>query len=36
MHSLVFGYPVITHNSSEWQMPEYEAIQAGLTCDSIK
>ena len=33
MHSLVFGCPVITHNCFEWQMPEYEAIQAGVTGD---
>ncbi len=36
MHSLVFGCPVITHNCFEWQMPEYEAIQAGLTGDFFK
>lgn len=33
MHSLVFGCPVITHNCFEWQMPEYEAIHAGITGD---
>lgn len=33
MHSLVFGCPVITHNCFEWQMPEYEAIKAGITGD---
>lgn len=33
MHALVFGCPVITHNCFEWQMPEYEAIQAGVTGD---
>lgn len=33
IHALMFGCPVITHNSFEWQMPEYEAIQAGLTGD---
>ena len=31
MHSLVFGCPVITHNCFEWQMPEFEAIQPGIT-----
>lgn len=31
IHALVFGCPVITHNSFEWQMPEFEAIQAGIT-----
>lgn len=31
IHTLVFGCPVITHNSFEWQMPEYEAIQDGVT-----
>lgn len=33
MHALVFGCPVITHNNFAWQMPEYEAIQAGVTGD---
>lgn len=33
MHTLVFGCPVITHNCFEWQMPEYEAIQSGVTGD---
>lgn len=33
MHTLVFGCPVITHNSFEWQMPEFEAIHAGETGD---
>lgn len=36
MHALVFGCPVITHNSFEWQMPEYEAIQTGVTGDFFK
>jgi glycosyltransferase involved in cell wall biosynthesis len=31
MHSLVFGTPAITHNSFEWQMPEFEAIKEGKT-----
>lgn len=31
IHTMVFGTPVITHNSFEWQMPEFEAIQEGET-----
>lgn len=31
MHTLVFGTPVITHNSFEYQMPEYEAIRDCVT-----
>lgn len=31
MHSLVFGTPAITHNSFEWQMPEFAAIKEGKT-----
>ena len=31
MHSLVFGTPAITHNSFEWQMPEFEAIKEEKT-----
>lgn len=33
IHALVFGCPVITHNCFKWQMPEFEAIQAGVTGD---
>ena len=33
MHALVFGCPVITHNCFKWQMPEFEAIHAGVTGD---
>lgn len=36
MHALVFGCPVITHNSFEWQMPEFEAIQANITGNFFK
>lgn len=36
MHSLVFGCPVITHNCFEWQMPEFEAIQPGITGDFLR
>lgn len=36
MHTLVFGCPVITHNSFEWQMPEYEAIIPDKTGDFFK
>lgn len=31
MHSMVFGTPVATHDSFEWQMPEFESIQEGIT-----
>jgi hypothetical protein len=31
MHSFVYGTPVITHNSIERQMPEFEAIISGRT-----
>lgn len=31
VHTMMFGTPVITHNSFEWQMPEFEAIQKGVT-----
>ena len=31
MHSLVFGTPVITHDSFPYQMPEFEAVKAGET-----
>lgn len=33
IHALTFGCPVITHNCFKWQMPEFEAIQAGVTGD---
>ncbi len=33
MHSLVFGTPVLTHNNFPYQMPEFEAIQSGITGD---
>lgn len=36
IHSLMFGCPVVTHDSFEWQMPEYEAIKAGVTGDFFK
>jgi glycosyltransferase involved in cell wall biosynthesis len=31
MHSMVFGTPVLTHNDFPHQMPEFEAIQEGIT-----
>ena len=31
MHALVYGTPVITHGDSEYQMPEFEAVQPGVT-----
>jgi len=33
IHSLTFGTPVITHNKFELQMPEFEAIEKGITGD---
>ena len=33
MHSLVYGTPVITHNNFKNQMPEFEAIEPGITGD---
>lgn len=33
VHSLTFGCPVITHGDFSQQMPEFEAIQAGITGD---
>lgn len=31
MHTMMFGTPVLTHNSFEYQMPEFEAISDGVT-----
>jgi len=31
MHAMVFGTPCLTHNSFQWQMPEFEAIKDGET-----
>lgn len=31
MHVMAFGTPAATHNSLEWQMPEFEAIHEGKT-----
>lgn len=36
MHSLVFGTPVITHNTWNQQMPEWEAILPGKTGDVFR
>lgn len=33
MHSMVFGTPVISHNTFKWQMPEFEAIRQNATGD---
>ena len=33
MHSLVYGTPIITHNNFANQMPEFEAIEKGVTGD---
>jgi glycosyltransferase involved in cell wall biosynthesis len=33
MHSLVYGTPIVTHDSYIHQMPEYEAIKPGLNGD---
>ena len=31
MHAMMFGCPCISHNDFPWQMPEFEAIQDGVT-----
>lgn len=31
MHSMVYGTPVLTHDNFPYQMPEFEAIKAGIT-----
>jgi hypothetical protein len=31
MHSLAYGVPVVTHDDPEDQMPEWEAIEPGVT-----
>lgn len=31
MHVMMYGTPVLTHNSFEYQMPEFEAISDGMT-----
>jgi glycosyltransferase involved in cell wall biosynthesis len=36
MHALVYGIPVITHNNSSRQMPEWEAIVPGKTGDFFR
>jgi len=36
MHALVYGTPVITHNRFEYQMPEFEAIEDGITGSFFK
>ena len=33
MHAMVFGCPCMSHNTFKWQMPEFEAIQPGVTGD---
>lgn len=33
IHSMTYGTPVITNNNFSWQMPEFEAIQQGITGD---
>lgn len=33
VHALTYGTPVITNNNFAWQMPEFEAIQQGVTGD---
>lgn len=33
MHVLVYGCPIITHNSFEMQMPEFESVRPGKTGD---
>ncbi|MCM1140956.1 MAG: glycosyltransferase [Muribaculum sp.] len=36
MHTMVYGTPVITHDTYKWQMPEFEAIMPGKTGDFFK
>lgn len=36
MHSLGYGVPVITHDDPNDQMPEWEAIEIGVTGDTFK
>lgn len=36
MHALVYGVPVITHSDFEFQMPEFESIQDGITGSFFK
>ena len=36
MHSLIYGTPVITQNNFTTQMPEFEAIEIGITGDFFK
>ncbi len=31
MHAMVYGCPCISHNDFKWQMPEFEAINEGVT-----
>ena len=31
MHVMMFGCPVVTHNNFPYQMPEFEAVQEGVT-----
>lgn len=31
MHAMMFGCPCLSHNDFPWQMPEFEAIQEGVT-----
>lgn len=33
MHAMVFGCPCMSHSTFKWQMPEFEAIQPGVTGD---
>jgi glycosyltransferase involved in cell wall biosynthesis len=41
IHALTYGTPVITHGNPELQMPEWEAVQPGVTgdffaCDDVR
>lgn len=33
MHAMVYGCPCVSHNDFKWQMPEFEAINSGITGD---
>lgn len=36
IHALSYGCPVLTHDDLPWQMPEFEAIQPGVTGDFFR
>ncbi len=36
IHTMMFGTPVLTHDTFKYQMPEFEAIRPGLTGDFFR